>query len=78
VRNGLVSLVRRDVASKFKGLEIDICPSTGEEANHVGFDQVRDEKLFVAPTGAGRQNRVHRMDAGWSPETFEVCRVERR
>jgi ATP-dependent DNA ligase len=37
VRNGLVSLVRRDAASKFKGLEIDICPSTGEEANHVAL-----------------------------------------
>src|SRR5215813_13998847 len=23
-------------------------------------------------------NRVHRMDAGWSPETFKVCRAEGR
>ena len=73
-----MSLVRREVASKFKGLEIDIFPSTGEEANQVGWDQGRNEKLFMARTGAGRTHRVHRMDTGWSPETFEVCRAKER
>jgi hypothetical protein len=41
----------------------------------MGFDQGRDEELCVTQTGAGRPDRVHRMDAGWSPEAFEVCRV---
>jgi hypothetical protein len=44
----------------------------------MGFDKGRDEELRVAQTGAGRSNRVHRMDAGWSLETFEVCRIEGR
>ena len=33
---------------------------------------------YPTGTAAGRPNRVHRMDAGWAPEAFEVCRVERR
>jgi len=33
-------------------------------------------KNCVWLTGTGRTNRVHRIDAGWSPEAFEVCRVE--
>ena len=81
VRNGFVPQVRREVASKFKGLEIDTCPFANlpeKKANPVGLDQGRDEKLCVAQTGVGRTNRVHRMDAGRSPEAFEVCRVERR
>ena len=81
VRNGFVPLVRREVASKFKGLEIDdlpVCQSAGEEANPVGFDQRRDEELRLAKARADRTDRVHRMDAGQSPETLEVCRVERR
>ena len=81
VRNGFVPQLRRDVASKFKSLEIDACPFTNlpeTKANAVGFDQGRNEKLRVAQTGVGPPNRVHRVDAGWSPETFEVCRVEGR
>jgi hypothetical protein len=35
------------------------------------------QKPCVAETGAGCSDRVHRMDAGWAPETFEVYRVER-
>jgi hypothetical protein len=51
----------------------------GAEADAVGFDQGRNEKLRVAQTGRlVAQNQVHRMDARWSPETFEVCRVEGR
>src|SRR5262249_27371334 len=53
-----------------------VCQSAREEAHSMGFDQGRNEKLRVTQTGAGRPNRVHRMDAGWSPEAFEVCRVE--
>jgi hypothetical protein len=46
------------------------------EADAVGFDQGRDEKLCMTQTGAGCTNRVHGMDAGWSSEAFEVCGVE--
>ena len=45
--------VRREVYKKFKGLEMDTCPiclSAGEEADPVGIDQGRDEKLCVAQT----------------------------
>src|SRR5262249_22225473 len=47
-------------------------------APNMGFNQGRDEELCLAQTGAGSAGRVHRMDAGWSPETFEVCRFTRR
>ena len=51
VRNGFVPQVRREVASRFKGLEIDTCPFANlpeKKADPVGFDQGRDEKLCVA------------------------------
>ena len=43
----------------------------------VGFDQRRDEELRLAKARADRTDRVHRMDAGWSPEAFEVCGIAR-
>jgi hypothetical protein len=33
---------------------------------------------YPSGTAAGRTDRVHRMDAGWSLEAFEVCGTERR
>jgi hypothetical protein len=44
------------MANKFKGLKIDlpICQSAREEANSMGFNQGRDEKLPVTKTEAGR------------------------
>jgi hypothetical protein len=50
--------------------------ATDKKRMQWGLDQGRSENLCVAQTRAGCTNRVHRMDAGWSPETFEVCRVE--
>jgi hypothetical protein len=47
------------------------------ESYPVGVDEGRDE-LRVAKARAGSPDRVHRMDAGWSPEAFDVCRVEGR
>jgi len=44
----------------------------------VGFDQGRDETLCMVETGAARTDRFYGMDPGWSPETFAVCRTERR
>ena len=72
--------VRREVASRFKGLEIDICPFANlpEKKRTQWALTKEDEKLRVAQAGAGRTDRVHRMDAGWSPEAFKVCRVEGR
>jgi ATP-dependent DNA ligase len=81
VRNGFVPLARREVASRVKGLETDTCLFANlpeKKRTMWAFDQGRDEKLCVAETGVGCTDRVHRMDAGWSPETFEVCRDERR
>jgi ATP-dependent DNA ligase len=46
VKNGFVRHIRRAVAAKLKGLEIDTCPfakSTGKETNAMGFDRRRDE-----------------------------------
>ena len=37
--------------------------------------QEGDEKLCVAQTGAGRPSRIRRMDAAWSSETLNVCRL---
>ena len=34
--------------------------------------------VVVSEIGTCRTNRVHGMDAGWSPEAFKVSRVERR
>ena len=51
VRNGFVPLVRREVASRFKGLEIDTCPFANlpeKKRTMWAFDQGRDEKLCVA------------------------------
>ena len=51
VRNGFVPLVRREVASRFKGLEIDTCPFANlpeKKRTAVGVDQGRNEKLRVA------------------------------
>jgi hypothetical protein len=43
---------------------------------------VRDKKQtknwVCLKRGTARPDRVHRMDAGWLPEAFEVCRVEGR
>jgi ATP-dependent DNA ligase len=70
VRNGFVPLVRREVASRFKSLEIDTCPFANlpQKKHPVGFDQGRDEELCVVQTGVGRPDRVHGMDAGWAAE----------
>src|SRR6516165_8361396 len=43
-----------------------LCKFPGAEANSLGLDQRRNERLCVAPTGAGRTNRVHGMNAGRS------------
>jgi ATP-dependent DNA ligase len=46
--NGFVPQVNREVASRFKGLEIDtVCEFAGAETNAMGFDQRRNEKLHV-------------------------------
>jgi hypothetical protein len=68
-------MTRCEGASRFEGLEIDTCPFANlpERSEPVGFDQGRDEKLRVAKTRVGRTDRVHRMDAGWSLEAFELC-----
>ena len=81
VRNGFVPLVRREVASRFNGLESDTCPFANlpeKKTDAMGFDEGRDEKLCVAEAGTCRTGRVYRVDAGWSPEAFEVCQAERR
>ena len=74
-------MTRREVASSFKGLEIDTCRFANlpeKRRTHWALMKGKDEKLCVVKAGAGRTNRVHRMDAGWSPEAFEVCRAEGR
>jgi hypothetical protein len=50
---------------------LPVWQSARAEADAVGLDQARNEKLYVAQPGLGRADRVHRMDAGWSPEAFE-------
>jgi hypothetical protein len=52
-----------------------VCQPTREEANPVGLDQRRGEKLCVAQTRGGCTDRVHRMDAGRSPEALEICKA---
>jgi hypothetical protein len=32
---------------------------------------------ILSENRAGRPDRFHRMDAGWSPEAFEVCGAEK-
>jgi ATP-dependent DNA ligase len=80
VRNGFVPKVRREVASRFKGLEIDTCPFANlPERKRTQWALTKEEmkNCVWRKTGAGRTNRVHRVDAGWSPEAFKVGRVER-
>ena len=53
VRNGFVPRTRREVASRFTGLETDVCPfckSAGKETHPMGFDKRRNEKLRLAKT----------------------------
>jgi ATP-dependent DNA ligase len=47
VRNGFVPIVRREVASRFKSLEIDTCPFANlpQKKHPMGLDQGRDEEL---------------------------------
>jgi ATP-dependent DNA ligase len=81
VRNGFAPQVRREVASKFKGLEIDDCPFANlPERKRTQWALTREEMkncVWLKPELVA-QNRVHRMDAGWSLEAFKVCRVEGR
>ena len=51
------------------------CLPLREKANPVRLDQ---GKLRVAKTRVGYKDRVHRMDPGYSPGAFKVCRTERR
>jgi ATP-dependent DNA ligase len=77
VRNGFVPQHSPGSGEKVQGARNPYLPvrqPTRKEAHSMGFDQGRNEKLRMAQTGAGRTGRVHRMDAGWSPEAFEVCR----
>ena len=76
VRNGFVPPLRREVAGRFKGLEIDYCPFANlpeKKRNPWGAD----ERVRMAPARARRANRVHRMDARWSSPAFAICRRER-
>jgi hypothetical protein len=79
VRNGFVPLVRREVASMFKGLEIDTCPFADlPEKKRTQWALTKEEMkncVWLKPELVA-QIEVHRMDAGWSPEAFEVCRAQ--
>jgi hypothetical protein len=51
VRNGFVPQVRREVASRFKGLEIETCPFPNlpeKKRTQWGLDQRGNEKLCMA------------------------------
>jgi ATP-dependent DNA ligase len=81
VRNGFVPQVRREVVTKFKRLETDTCPFANlPERKRTQWALTKEEmkNCVWLKTGAGRPNRVHRMDAGWSLEAFKVCRAKRR
>ena len=81
VRNGFVPQLRRDVGTKFKGLQIDACPFANlPERKRTQWALTKEEmkNCVLAQAGAGSSNRVHRMDTGWSLEAFEVWRVEGR
>jgi hypothetical protein len=72
--------VRREVATKFKGLEIDTCPFANlPERKRTQWALTKEEMkncVWLRPERSRRPDRVHRMDAGWSSETFKVCRDE--
>jgi hypothetical protein len=65
LKNRSVIAVEGAFTRILRGLEFGTCSFLNLPA--------RDEKLRVA--AARRADRVYRMDAGWSPETFEVCRA---
>ena len=74
-------MTRREVASSFKGLEIDTCRFANlpeKRRTHWALMKEKMKNCVWLKPEAGRTNRVHRMDAGWSPEAFEVCWAEGR
>jgi hypothetical protein len=73
--------LRREVASKFKGLESDTCPFANlPEKKRTQWALTREEMkncVWLKPELIA-QVEFTEMDAGRSPEAFKVCRVERR
>jgi hypothetical protein len=60
-----VPQVRREVASRFKGLEVDACPFANlPERKRTQWALTKEEmkNLRVAETQAGSTDRVHRMN----------------
>jgi ATP-dependent DNA ligase len=80
VRNGFVPQVRREVASRFKGLEIDACPFANlPERKRTQWALTREEMkncVWLKPKLVA-QIEFTEWNAGWAPEAFEVCRAER-
>jgi ATP-dependent DNA ligase len=80
VRNGFVPQVRREVASKFKGLKLSSCPFANlPEKKRTQWALTKEEMqncVWLKPELVA-QIEFTRMDAGWSLEAFEVCRVEK-
>jgi ATP-dependent DNA ligase len=78
VRNGFVPQVRREVATKFKGLQIDTCPFANlPERKRTQWALTKDEMkncVWLKPELVA-QIEFYRVDAGWTPAAFEVCRV---
>jgi hypothetical protein len=80
VRNGFVPQLRREVAQRFKGLQIDICPFANlpeKKRTMWALTKEEMENCRWLKAGAGRPDRVCRMDAGRASEAFEICRTER-
>jgi hypothetical protein len=72
--------VRRDVAAKLKRLETASCPFANlPEKKRTQWALTKEEMKNCVWLQAEVVRRLSsRNDAGWSPETFKVCRVEGR
>jgi ATP-dependent DNA ligase len=80
-RSGFTPAVRESLMRRFRGLEITECPfrksARGPEWTlGRGPDGGEDEKLQVVEAGARGAVRVRRVDAGYAPPAFAVCRVK--
>jgi bifunctional non-homologous end joining protein LigD len=66
VRNGSVPQLRRDGATKFKGLATDACPFANlpeKKRTHWALTKEEIKNCVWLRPDPGRPNRVHRMDA---------------